>query len=103
MGQDRKPETGKYKHNDAEHPIWIVDRSTCSLVCFVLQRGPKRYLTPRALAFQVLFGSDCSFTCSFGKGEPALQKDFEILRGLRDSQNAGVFIKIICDIRFRAG
>jgi hypothetical protein len=32
-----------------------------------------------ALAFQVLFGSNCSFTCSFGKGEPALQKDFESL------------------------
>jgi len=51
MGQERKPEAGKYKHNDAEHPIWIVDRDTCSLVCFVLQCGPKSYLTPQVLRF----------------------------------------------------
>ena len=51
MRQERKPEAGKYKHNDAEHPIWIFDRRTCSLVCFVLQCGPKRYLTPQLLGF----------------------------------------------------
>jgi hypothetical protein len=51
MGQDRKPEAGKYKYNDTEHPIWIVDRRTCSLVCFVLRCGPKRYLTPQLLRF----------------------------------------------------
>ena len=51
MGQERKPEAGKYKHNDAEHPIWIFDRRTCSLVCVVLRCGPKRYLTPQLLRF----------------------------------------------------
>jgi|SRR6476660_2216940 hypothetical protein len=48
MSQERKPEAGKYKHNNAEHPIWIIDRRT-SLICFVLQCGPKRYLTPQLL------------------------------------------------------
>jgi hypothetical protein len=51
MRQDRKSEAGKYKHNDAEHPIWIFDRRTCSLVCFVLRCGPKRYLAPQLLRF----------------------------------------------------
>ena len=51
MRQDRKPETGKYKHNDAEHPIWIVDRRTCSLVSFVLRCGPKRQLTCQLVRF----------------------------------------------------
>src|SRR6476619_5500025 len=51
MSQERKPEAGKYKHNNAEHPIWIVDRRTCSLVCFVLRCVPKRYLTPQLLRF----------------------------------------------------
>src|SRR6476661_3009874 len=49
MRQERKPEAGKYKHNNAEHPIWIVDRGTCAFVCFVLQCGRKRYLTPQLL------------------------------------------------------
>jgi hypothetical protein len=48
MRQERKPEAGKYKHNNAEHPIWIIDRRT-SLIYFVLQCGPKRYLTPQLL------------------------------------------------------
>lgn len=51
MRQERKPEAGKYKHNNAEHPIWIIDRRTYSLICFVLQCGPKRYLTPQLLGF----------------------------------------------------
>ena len=41
MRQDRKPEAGKQKHNHAEHRVWIFDRDTCSLVCFVLRCGPK--------------------------------------------------------------
>jgi hypothetical protein len=49
MRQERKPDAGKHKHNNAEHPIWIIDRRTCFLVCFVLQCGPKRYLTPQLL------------------------------------------------------
>src|SRR6478735_8351296 len=49
MRQERKPEAGKYKHNNAEHPIWIFDGGTYSLVCFVLQCGPKRYLAPQLL------------------------------------------------------
>src|SRR6476620_5559749 len=51
MRQERKPEAGKYKHNYAEHRIWIFDRRTYSLVCFVLQCGRKRYLTPQLLGF----------------------------------------------------
>jgi hypothetical protein len=51
MGQERKPEAGKYKHNNAEHPILIVDRRTCALVCFVLLCVPKRYFTPQLLRF----------------------------------------------------
>ena len=49
MRQDGKPEAGKYKHNDAQHPIWILDRRACSLACFVFRCGPKRYLTPQFL------------------------------------------------------
>ena len=51
MRQYCKPEAGKYKHNDAEHPIWIFDRRTCSLVCFVFSWKPKRYLTLELLRF----------------------------------------------------
>src|SRR6266850_7853832 len=51
MRQERKPEAGKYKHNNAEHPIWIIERRTYSLICFVLRCGPKRYLTPQLLGF----------------------------------------------------
>ncbi len=49
MRRERKPEAGKYKHNNAEHPVWIVDRRTCAFVCFVLRCAPKRYLTPQLL------------------------------------------------------
>jgi hypothetical protein len=51
MRQERKPEAGKYKHNNAEHPVWIFDRRTYSLVCFVLQCGPKWYLAPQLFHF----------------------------------------------------
>ena len=51
MGQERKPEAGEYKHNDAEHFIWIFDRRTRSVICFGFQCGPKRYLTPQLLCF----------------------------------------------------
>jgi hypothetical protein len=51
MRQERKPEAGKYKHNNTEHPIWIFDGGTYSLVCFVLQCGRKRYLTPQLVRF----------------------------------------------------
>ena len=47
MRQERKPEAGKYKHYDAEHPVWIFDTATYFFVCFVLQRGPKRHLSPQ--------------------------------------------------------
>jgi len=50
--QDRKPEAGKQKHNHGEHRVWIFDRDTCSLVCFVFRCGPKRYLTPQLLHFR---------------------------------------------------
>src|SRR5438067_11846548 len=52
MRQERKPEAGKYKHNNAEHRVRIFDRDTCSLVCFVLRCGPKRYLTLQLLHFR---------------------------------------------------
>jgi hypothetical protein len=45
MRQEREPEAGKYKHNNAEHSIWIFDRRT------VLRYGWKRYLTPQVLRF----------------------------------------------------
>src|SRR5882724_2772671 len=51
MRQGREPEAGKQKHNHAKHPIWIIDRRNYSLICFVLQCGPKRYLTPQLLGF----------------------------------------------------
>ena len=51
MRQERKPEAGKYKHNNAEHPVWIFDRRNRSLVCFVLQSGPKRHPTPQLFDF----------------------------------------------------
>jgi hypothetical protein len=54
MRQERKPEAGKYKHNNAEHPIWIIDRRTYSLICFVLQCGPKRYLTAQLFRFSLV-------------------------------------------------
>src|SRR5512133_2939057 len=51
MRQERKPEAGKYKHNNAEHPVWIFNRRNRSLVCFVLQSGPKWYLAPQLFHF----------------------------------------------------
>ena len=51
MRQERKPEAGEYKHNDAEHFIWIFERRTRSVICFVFQCGPKSYLTPQLLGF----------------------------------------------------
>jgi hypothetical protein len=51
MRQERKPEAGNYKHNNAEHFIWIIVRRTYSLACFVLQCGRKRYLTPQLVRF----------------------------------------------------
>src|SRR5882757_9657443 len=51
MRQERKPEAGKYKHNNAEHPVWIFDGRTRSLVCSVLQYGRERYLTPQLVRF----------------------------------------------------
>jgi hypothetical protein len=49
--QDREREAGNQKHSHAEHCVWIFDRRTCCLVCFVFQRGPKRYLTPQLVRF----------------------------------------------------
>jgi hypothetical protein len=51
MRQDRESEAGKEKHNHGERRVWIFDRDTCSLVCFVLRCRPKRYLTPQLLRF----------------------------------------------------
>src|SRR5262249_24775738 len=55
------------------------------------------------LGFQFGFAVICSFACSFGNGNPAWQKDFEILRRLRSSKNGGVFIRIIRDVGFHVG
>jgi hypothetical protein len=51
MGQERKPEAGKQEYKHAKHRVWIFDRDTCLLVCFVLRCGPKRYLTRELLRF----------------------------------------------------
>jgi hypothetical protein len=51
MRQDREREAGNEKHSHAEHRVWIFDRHTCSLVCFVIRCGPKMYLTPHLLRF----------------------------------------------------
>jgi len=51
MRQCCKREAGKQKHNHAERCIWIFDRHTCFIGCFVLRCGPKRYLTPQLLHF----------------------------------------------------
>src|SRR6266481_1677278 len=50
--QDREREAGNEKHSHAEHCVRISDRDTCSLVCFVLRCGPKRYLTFQLLHFR---------------------------------------------------
>ena len=44
-----------------------------------------------ALRFQFGFAVNCPFAYSFGKRDRPWQKDFEILRGVRGSQSAGVF------------
>ena len=51
MRQGCEYQAGYQKHNNAEHPIWIIDRRTYPLICFVLQCGPKRCLTPQLLGF----------------------------------------------------
>ena len=56
MRQDRKPEAGKQKHNHGERRVWIFDRDTCLLVCFVPRCGPKRYLTFQLLHFSSSLG-----------------------------------------------
>jgi len=90
MRQERKPEAGKYKHNDAEHPIWIIDRRT-SLICFVLQCGRKRYLTPQLLGFSFVLDRIVHLPVPSESFSRRGKKISEILRGLRGSQNAGVF------------
>ncbi len=51
MRQDRQPEAGKYKHNDAEDRVWIFDRHSCSLVRFGLRPSRKGFFTPQLLRF----------------------------------------------------
>jgi hypothetical protein len=53
--QDREREAGNEKHSHAEHRVWIFDRDNCLRVCFVLRCGPKKYFTPRLLAFSFIF------------------------------------------------
>jgi hypothetical protein len=88
MRQDRKSEAGKYQHNDAEHPVWVVDRRICSLICFVLQCGPKRYLTPQFLRFSFVLDRIVHLPVPSeiftGRGK----KIFEIFAA--DSDNAGL-------------
>ena len=50
--QDRKPEAGNEKHSHAEYRVWIFDRHTCSIGCFVLRCGTKRFLTLQPLHFR---------------------------------------------------
>jgi hypothetical protein len=52
MRQDRKPEAGNQKHKHGEHRVWIFDRHTCSIDCFVLRCGTKRVLTLQLLDFR---------------------------------------------------
>ena len=52
MRQERKPEAGNEKHSHAEHRVWIFDRDTCSIGCFVLRCGTKRFLTLQLLDFR---------------------------------------------------
>src|SRR5512132_1390926 len=52
MRQDREREAGNEKHSHAEHRVWIFDRHSCSLVCFVLRCRQKRYLTLQLLHFR---------------------------------------------------
>jgi len=103
MRQERKPEAGKYKHNNAEHPIWIFDGGTYSLVCFVLQCGRKRYLTPQLVRFSFVLDRIVHLPVPSEGFSRRGKRISEILRGLRGRRNAGVFIKIICDVRFRLG
>src|SRR5712691_3576330 len=50
--QSCEREAGNEKHSHAEHRVWIFDRHTCSIGCFVLRYGPKRYLTFQLLHFR---------------------------------------------------
>ena len=76
MRQERKAETGEYQHNDAERRVWIFDRRYLFPRLFRSPVCIEKVSHASALPFQLRFGSDCSFTCSFGKGEPAWQRDF---------------------------
>jgi hypothetical protein len=50
--QNREREAGNEKHSYAEHRVWIFDRDTCSIGCFVLRCGTKRFLTLQLLDFR---------------------------------------------------
>src|SRR5882672_2028729 len=50
--QDREPEASNEKHSHAEHRVRIFDRDTCSIGCFVLRCGTKRFLTLQLLDFR---------------------------------------------------
>ena len=50
--QDREREAGNEKHSHAEHRVWIFDRDTCSIGCFVLRCETKRFLTLQLLDFR---------------------------------------------------
>ena len=89
MRQERKPEAGKYKHNDAEHPIWIFDRRTCSLVCFVLQCGRKRYLTPQLLRFSFVLDRIVHLPVPSGNVSRRGKKIAEILSAEYEPNRAG--------------
>ena len=80
MGQERKPEAGKYKHDDAEHPVWIFDGGTYSLVCFVFQYGPKRYPRPQLLRLSVVLDRIVHLTVT---SEKARRRGKEIRKYLR--------------------
>src|SRR4029077_3410772 len=89
MRQERKPEAGKYKHNNAEHPIWIIDRRTYSLICFVLQCGPKRYLTPQLLGFSFVLDRIVHLPVPSGNVSRRGKKIAEILSAEYEHNRAG--------------
>jgi hypothetical protein len=103
MGQERKPEAGEYKHNDAEHFIWIFERRTRSVICFVFQCGPKSYLTPQLLGFSFVLDRIVHLPVPSETLPLRGKKIWKSCGELRGRQNAGVFIKMICDVRFRVG
>jgi hypothetical protein len=89
MRQKRKPEAGKYKHNNAEHPIWIIDRRTYSLICFVLQCGPKRDLTPQLLGFSFVLDRIVHLPVPSGNVSRRGKKNAEILSAEYEHNRAG--------------